>query len=158
MKRLALVSGIAMVAVVAAAGVALAADVTIQNFQFQPASVTVTEGDSVTWTNQDAAPHTATADDGSFDTGTLNQGDSGSLTFDNVGSFAYHCSFHPSMTGTVVVQAASGGDGGGDGNGGDGGGLPQTATRWPLVAGAGLIVLGIGLWIGRRRKVVGSEE
>jgi plastocyanin len=91
------------------AGLALAADqsVAIQNFAFSPDSVTVNVGDSVTWTNNDAEAHTATADDGSWDTGSLAQGASGSVTFDTAGEFAYHCEFHSNMTGTVIVQAAA---------------------------------------------------
>jgi plastocyanin len=57
----------------------------------------------VTWTNQDFAPHTATADDGSFDTGRLDQGETGSVTFDQPGTYTYTCTFHPNMKGTVVV-------------------------------------------------------
>ena len=65
--------------------------VPIQGFAFKPATVTVNEGDTVTWTNQDTAPHTATASDGSFDTGSLKKGASGSHTFSQAGSFAYIC-------------------------------------------------------------------
>lgn len=83
--------------------------VTIQDFAFQPRTVTVGVGDSVTWTNQDGVGHTATADDGSFDTDTIAAGSSASVTFDSAGSFPYHCEIHPSMTGTVVVEAAGGG-------------------------------------------------
>lgn len=98
-------------------GNAAAADqtVTMENLQFQPATVTVQVGDSVTWSNADAVPHTATADDGSFDTGTISGGASASHTFTTAGTFAYHCEVHPTMTGTVVVQAAAGGGGGGGG-------------------------------------------
>ncbi|HEX7290611.1 MAG TPA: plastocyanin/azurin family copper-binding protein, partial [Conexibacter sp.] len=59
------------------------------------------------WTNADAASHTATADDGSFDTGTLAQGRSGSHAFTSAGTFAYHCTIHPSMHGTVTVVAST---------------------------------------------------
>lgn len=78
--------------------------VTIQNFAFSPATLTVKVGDKVTWTNQDSAGHSATADDGSFDTGVLAQGKSGSITFSKVGTFTYHCSVHPMMKGTIIVQ------------------------------------------------------
>jgi plastocyanin len=91
----------------APAGAAKAAvDVTISNFKFVPPSVSVAKGGAVTWTNKDSAAHTATLDQGAgaFDTGTLNQGDSKKITFDTAGSFAYICSFHPFMKGTVVVQ------------------------------------------------------
>jgi plastocyanin len=85
--------------------------VPIKGFAFKPATVTVNEGDTVTWTNQDTAPHTATASDGSFDTGNLKKGASGSHKFSKAGSFAYICSIHPNMKGTVVVKAASSGSG-----------------------------------------------
>lgn len=78
--------------------------VTIQNFAFSPATLTVKVGDKVTWTNQDSAPHSATADDNSFDTGVLRQGQSGSITFSKPGTYTYHCSVHPMMKGIIVVQ------------------------------------------------------
>jgi plastocyanin len=83
-----------------------AVDVAISNFKFVPPSVSVTKGGSITWMNKDSAAHTATLDqgDGAFDTGTLNQGDSKKLTFSTPGTFAYICSFHPFMKGTVVVE------------------------------------------------------
>jgi plastocyanin len=77
--------------------------VEIKGFAFNPATITVPVGTTVTWTNQDAAPHTATADDKSFDTGRLDQGQSGSVTFDMPGTYTYTCTFHPNMKGTVVV-------------------------------------------------------
>lgn len=78
--------------------------VTIQNFAFAPATLMVKVGDKVTWTNQDSVGHSATADDGSWDTGLLSQGQSGSVTFSKTGTFTYHCSIHPTMHGTVIVQ------------------------------------------------------
>jgi plastocyanin len=81
--------------------------VPIKGFAFKPSTVTVKEGDTVTWTNQDTAPHTATASDGSFDTGNLKKGASGSHKFSEAGTFAYICAIHPNMKGKVVVQAAS---------------------------------------------------
>ena len=95
-------------------GAALAADhaVAISGFAFSPKTVTVTVGDTVTWTNSDSTSHTATADDGSFDTGTLGNGATGSATFATAGTFAYHCSIHAAMTGTITVEAAAGGSGG----------------------------------------------
>jgi plastocyanin len=82
--------------------------VTIADFAFSPASLTINVGDTVTWTNNDSATHTATATDGSFDTGELAQGASGSITFDTAGTFNYICSIHPQMTGTIIVQEAGG--------------------------------------------------
>ena len=81
--------------------------VAIRDFSFGPAAITVHVGDTVTWANSGPTPHTATADDGAFDTGTLNAGRSGSHTFASAGTFAYHCTLHPSMQGTVTVLAAS---------------------------------------------------
>ena len=98
----------------AGASSVLAADqaVDIAGFAFSPKSVTVEVGDTVTWTNADAQGHTATADDASFDTGTIAGGASASETFATAGTFGYHCRIHPAMTATVVVRAAAGGGGG----------------------------------------------
>jgi len=97
----------------AGASSVLAADqaVDIAGFAFSPKSVTVEVGDTVTWTNADAQGHTATADDASFDTGTIAGGASASETFATAGTFGYHCKIHPAMTATVVVRAAAGGGG-----------------------------------------------
>jgi plastocyanin len=99
-------TGLAAIAMAAAAGSTLAADETVSmmDFEFDPATVTINVGDSVTWTNDGDAPHTATGDD--FDTGLVNPGDSDSVTFDTAGSFDYVCTLHPQMTGTVTVEAA----------------------------------------------------
>ncbi|HUG16523.1 MAG TPA: plastocyanin/azurin family copper-binding protein [Thermomicrobiales bacterium] len=80
-------------------------DVTIpiQGFRFQPAEITVTVGTTITWTNMDNAPHSATADDDSFNTGVLGENESGSVTFDTAGTFTYYCLLHPNMTATVIV-------------------------------------------------------
>jgi len=78
--------------------------ITIQNFAFSPATITVPVGTTVTWTNVDSAPHTATADNGTFDTGRLQQGQSGSYTFAKAGTYTYYCAVHPMMKATIVVQ------------------------------------------------------
>lgn len=78
--------------------------VTIQNFAFSPATLTVKAGSSVVWTNNDSAGHSATADGGSFDTGVLSTGQSKSITFSKLGTFKYHCSVHPNMHGTIIVE------------------------------------------------------
>ena len=77
--------------------------VTIKDFAFSPASLEVAVGASVTWTNEDSAPHTVTGDDG-IDSGNLAQGKSYSHAFKTAGTYAYRCSIHPSMTGTVTVK------------------------------------------------------
>ena len=80
-----------------------AASVDIADFAYDPIDVTVNVGGTVEWTNSDDAPHTATAEDDSFDTGSLSKGDAGKVTFDEAGTFKYICTFHPFMNGTVEV-------------------------------------------------------
>ena len=81
--------------------------VTIADFQFTPGSSTVHVGDTVTWTNNGPSSHTATARDGSFDTGVLKPGASASHTFTQPGTFAFYCKIHPFMHGTIIVLAAT---------------------------------------------------
>ena len=82
--------------------------VSIVDFAFQPNSLEVTTGSTVTWTNTGAAPHTVSADDGSFDSGTLSPGSTFSQTFNTAGTFAYHCNIHPNMTATIIVSEGGG--------------------------------------------------
>ena len=82
--------------------------VSIKNFAFNPPNTTVTPGTTVTWVNNDQTPHTATANNGAFDSGTLQPGQSYSFTFNKPGTYAYHCNIHPDMTATVTVSSASG--------------------------------------------------
>ncbi len=78
--------------------------VSISGFAFQPQNVTVVPRATITWTNNDSVPHTVTADDGSFDSGTLSPGASFTHAFASAGTVSYHCNIHPSMHGTVVVK------------------------------------------------------
>lgn len=81
-------------------------NVLIQSFSFSPASLTIKKGTIVTWTNQDSVGHTVTADTKSSsapDSPLLEQGQQYSFTFNTVGTFAYHCTPHPNMKGTVIV-------------------------------------------------------
>lgn len=80
--------------------------VTIDNFAFGPAAITVAAGTKVTWTNRDDEPHTVVSADQPrpFKSGALDTGDSFSFTFDKPGTYRYFCSIHPHMTGTIVVQ------------------------------------------------------
>jgi plastocyanin len=80
--------------------------VEIVDFAYDPDPVTIEAGGKVIWQNEDSAPHTATAEDGSFDTGTLEEGKLKSETFKEPGTYAYICSIHPDMEGTVEVVAA----------------------------------------------------
>jgi plastocyanin len=77
--------------------------VEIVEFTYGPDPVTVQAGGKVIWLNEDTAPHTATADDGSFDTGTLERGKLKSETFKQAGTYPYFCEIHPTMHGTVEV-------------------------------------------------------
>ena len=77
--------------------------VQIVEFSYEPDPVVVQVGGKVTWQNEDTAPHTATADDGSFDTGIIEKGKLGSATFKEPGTFTYFCEIHPTMHGTVEV-------------------------------------------------------
>jgi plastocyanin len=78
--------------------------IAISNYAFSPAQVTVTAGTRVTWTNHDQTPHTATANDNAFDTGTIAPSASRTVDFKRPGIYHYHCVFHAFMTGTVVVK------------------------------------------------------
>lgn len=80
------------------------ATVTIENFAYDPPTITIKKGGTVTWTNKDTALHTATADGGDFDTGDIAQDESATLTFDESGTFSYICTYHPNMKGTVIVE------------------------------------------------------
>ena len=98
---LALAFGLAVPAVLAATS-----GVDIRDFAFAPRTVEIRVGDTVRWTNRDSVAHTATARNGSFDTGLLGEGESGSVRFTTAGTYRYVCTPHPDMTGTVVVRAA----------------------------------------------------
>lgn len=76
--------------------------VTIQGFAFVPASLAVNAGDTVVFTNQDSAPHTATANDGSWDTGRLRSGQSAQLTIAANMEGNYYCNFHRNMKGALT--------------------------------------------------------
>jgi len=78
--------------------------VTIKNFVFDPAIVTISPGEKLIFVNEDAAPHTATANSGDFDTAQLNQGESGTIVINDAGTYEYFCTIHPAMKGTVVVK------------------------------------------------------
>jgi plastocyanin len=80
-----------------------AAKVRIVDFSYEPDPVTIQVGGKVIWQNEDSDPHTATADDGSFDTGTIKEGKIKSETFKDAGTYSYFCEIHPSMHGTVEV-------------------------------------------------------
>jgi LPXTG-motif cell wall-anchored protein len=149
--------------------------VTIRDFEFAPSSVTVDAGDTVTWSNEGPTPHSATADDGSFDTGIYGEGQSRSHTFEQAGTFSYFCTPHPNMRGSVTVRAAATGGGGGDTGAGDTSGedagtaagdgtasddgsgtaLPATGIDAGGLAVLGLATLALGAWLRRRASAAG---
>lgn len=76
----------------------------IKNFSFMPMSATVTVGTKVTWKFEDSAAHTVKADDGSFTSPALSNGQTFSHTFTKAGTYSYICSIHQYMHGTIVVK------------------------------------------------------
>ena len=81
-------------------------EVRIIDFLYEPSVLEVTPGTVVKWTNEDAAPHTATTNDERFDTGRLDKGESADVTFETPGTYNYICTYHPSMEGRVVVSGS----------------------------------------------------
>jgi plastocyanin len=153
-------SAVVAVAALAGAGGARAGtshEVDIVDFAFSPQTLVIQAGDTVTWTNLDVVEHTATG--ASFDSGLLAQGESYSLTFTTPGTYDYLCTPHPTMTGTIVVQAApTAPSAGATAAPSTGGGLPDVAMavpapmdlRFPI--GLGLVLVAIGLVVARRRS------
>lgn len=76
----------------------------IARFAYIPGRIEILVGDSVTWINDDLAPHTATAEDAAWDTGALDRGAAARITFRTAGRHPYFCAFHPHMKGTVLVR------------------------------------------------------
>ena len=79
--------------------------ISIDNFTFAPAELTVKVGTTVTWTNHDDIPHTVTSSTNAFKSKALDTDDKFSFTFTTPGTFAYFCALHPHMTGSIVVEA-----------------------------------------------------
>ena len=77
--------------------------VTISGFKYSPNELSVSAGDTIVVTNEDSAPHTLTANDGSFDTGRLGRGDSAEIKIP-AGRHVYFCKFHPNMKGLIVAN------------------------------------------------------
>lgn len=111
---LVVLGALAIVLAAALAGCAAAKPdtVSIHDLQFDPRSMTVAQGTTITWVNNDEAAHTITTDDfgakgappGQFSSDPLNPGDSFKHTFDTAGTFSYHCTIHPFIKGTIIVK------------------------------------------------------
>jgi plastocyanin len=82
--------------------------VAIDNFVFGPKRITVKAGTTVTWTNRDDIPHTVAAKNREFKSKVMDTDESFSFTFSTPGEYAYFCSLHPHMTGTIVVEGTTG--------------------------------------------------
>jgi plastocyanin len=78
--------------------------VLMSGMAFSPATITVSVGATVTWKNNDSMAHTSASDTGVWDTGNIAPGASAVTTFNNAGTFPYHCAYHAGMKGTVIVQ------------------------------------------------------
>ena len=77
---------------------------TIQNMAFSPSVVTIKKGDTIVWTNKDKVVHTVTGNNGGFSSSNIAVNGTYSFKFSTAGTFSYHCSIHPIMTGKIVVQ------------------------------------------------------
>jgi plastocyanin len=80
-------------------------EIDMSGSRFSQPELTIAPGTEVVWTNRDSMRHSATAADFSFDSGTMEEGDTFSFVFNTPGTFDYYCNFHPNMTGTITVEA-----------------------------------------------------
>jgi plastocyanin len=96
-------TGAGVAGVKATAGTPSTHKVMIKNFRFDPPEITVHIGDTIIWINKDIAPHTATADAGGWDTGTLEKGQSENIKVVAETAGAYFCIFHPQMKGRITI-------------------------------------------------------
>ena len=155
-RRLLLITvGAAFLLGPAAAAWAQEASVSIEDFEFNPATSEVTAGTTLTWTNNGEVDHTATADDGTFDSGVIEPGGTYSFTFDEEGEFPYICEIHPNMQGTVTILAAEDNGGGGgdtddptdptDTTDEDDEALPETGAEVGAFVYLGLAFIGTGM-------------
>jgi LPXTG-motif cell wall-anchored protein len=146
-------SAVVLLLNVAVGGPAFAdASVSVIDFAFSPSSVTISVGETVTWTNNGDNTHTTT-DSGVWDSGNLTPGQSFSHTFDTAGTFNYLCTIHPTlMTGTITVT-----EGGGTTEPAPSGTLPATGSdsSTGMFVWLGLMFLltgGVALYLLRRRR------
>ena len=79
-------------------------EVMISNLSFQPAFITVERGSTIVWRNQDTVAHTVTAEDGSFNSGTIVAGDTFVQRFDKVKTYSYSCGIYPEMKGMIIIK------------------------------------------------------
>ncbi len=128
-------------------------------YAFTPDAVTIPAGSAVTWTNRTDAPHTVTSDTGAFESGRLAENQTFRFTFTTPGTYAYHCSIHPYMHGTVSVTTA-GATASGAAAAPAGARLPRTgagSTAGRTIAATGLLAAGgaaavVAMWARRRQQ------
>ena len=101
---LAAIASVPLIAATATRAQAATHEVIIADFKFTPKKLEVAIGDTVVFRNKDRAPHTATARNGSFDTGNLRRGKSAEVTISSAGTIDYKCTFHPSMKGAIIAS------------------------------------------------------
>lgn len=114
LRRIVLIAGTVLTALIASALIASAANTAAQIVTcstatacYSPDPIRVTTGTTITWSNGTSLAHTATADSGAWDTGAIATGaTSSSIVFNTPGTFAYHCRFHSDMHGSIIVTAA----------------------------------------------------
>jgi plastocyanin len=85
-------------------------EVKIDNFTFAPARITAKAGMTITWINEDDIPHTVASATKAFKSKALDTDDQFAFTFTTPGTYEYFCSLHPHMTGTIVIEADTGGE------------------------------------------------
>ena len=107
MKKISSINLAAFVAIFALLGAAPSPHVVhVKDFAFQPATLTISAGQRVTFQNDDDEAHTVTATDKSFDSAGLDSGQSWTHTFERPGTYTYFCALHPYMKGKIVVKRA----------------------------------------------------
>ena len=79
-------------------------EVIVENFSFQPGTLEVKAGTTVTWVNRDDVPHTVYDNNKAFKSGTLDTDAKFSYKFTSAGTYSYFCSLHPRMTGQIIVK------------------------------------------------------
>ncbi|HZI39565.1 MAG TPA: plastocyanin/azurin family copper-binding protein [Acidimicrobiia bacterium] len=147
-----------------------AAEVSVVDLAFEPATVRLAAGGTVTWRHNGIAPHTVTAEDSSFDSGLLQAGGSFSLRFDRTGTFRYICAFHTQMAGTVEIvdrssppvpdlDATNGEQAAASVRSADGGSWPGGAAVLAALLGGAALLAGTGalLYGGSRMLAAGDR-
>jgi plastocyanin len=117
--------------------------VKIVNYAFEPSTITVVMGvnNTVIWSNNGTVDHTVTADEGAFASGALSPGQTFSFTFTSPGTYAYHCSIHPIMTGTVHVLSQATGTTSSTASTGGGSAVPEYPFQLGLTLLATVVIL-----------------